>query len=234
MAIATGTALALGGVAAAAGASAAGSIAGAHAQSNALTKASNIQKQYQQQLLDFQRMVYGEGAPFRDLAKGLLPDLRQQALSPESSAGYKLLSREGLDLLRGNAATTGDPYSGPSQIAQGRFQAGLAASERDAQIQRMFQLAGFSSQVGGQSTAQAANLLGAAGGPANNMANLAQSQGAVQGGLYGSLGNTFAQLPYAFMMANSFGGGGGASRAGGTFNPLYDQGLGSLPYNMPS
>jgi len=198
-----------GAVVAGAGAGLAGSLTGAHAQEVGLSRAANIQQQYQQQLLDFQRMVYGEGAPFRDLAKGLLPDLRRQVLSPESSAGYKLLSREGLDLLRGNAATTGDPYSGPSQIAQGRFQAGLAASERDAQIQRMFQLAGFGSQAGGQSTAQAANLLGAAGGPATNMANLAQSQGAVQGGLYGSIGNTFAQLPYAFMMANSFGGGGG-------------------------
>jgi len=171
-----------------------GNIVGANAQTRALKRGQNIQRDYQNQLLEFQRMIYGDASPYRDLATGLLPDLEASVRNPQTSEGFKIASQEGLDLLRSNAAVSGDPNSGSSQIAQGRFLSGLTASERDRQISDMFRLAGFGQGASSQAAGQSAQLLGAAGGPAANMSNMAIQQGAVTGGLYGSLGKDISQL----------------------------------------
>jgi hypothetical protein len=181
---------------------------GAREQSKAIKSAARGQEAFQNNLLDFQRQVYGEGAPFRDISlkyaktgAETLPGLTQDVQNPTLSAGYGLASSTGLQQLSSNAATTGDPNSGPAQVAKAQFLAGLLATERDRQIGDKFRLAGFGAGAGTEATnatGTAANLMGTAGNISGNIANLGVSQGAVTGGLYGATGQTLAQLPYLY------------------------------------
>ncbi|TAL13949.1 hypothetical protein EPN95_04650 [Patescibacteria group bacterium] len=186
------------------------SLIGANKQSAELRKARRGQEAYQNSLLDFQRMIYGEGAPFRDLAKGLLPDLLKRfSASPESvvSPAFSLIGKEGLNLLRSNFSTSGDPSSGPAQIAGGRFLEGLGAQEADRIIQQknlmnadLLNLAGFGTGTGSSASGQALSLSVPIGQTAGNIADLTTTQGAVQGGLYGSIGNNLSQLGLLYGM----------------------------------
>ncbi len=202
IAAAIATAAVVGGVA---------SYQGAKKQRQAIGKAARGQEAFQQNLLDFQREVFEGGQPFRDISLEFartgaetLPQLQENVMNPTLSAGFGLAAQEGLQLLSQNAAVTGSPTSGPAQIAKGRFMAGLSSAETDRMMNNMFRLAGFGTGAGGQATAatgQAGQALGAAGGVAGNLANLQVAQGAVQGGLYGSIGQTIAQLPMAYQLS---------------------------------
>jgi hypothetical protein len=209
------------------GASLAGSIYGSKKQSEGIKRGQDIQSRYYQELLDFQKQVYGESEPFRDIAlnraeliESLMPDLTAKLLKPAGSTvseRYKLAGREGMDLIRSNFATSGSPSSGPAQIAAGRFMEGLSAAEADRLINQeninTSNLLGFTSGVPSPTTgvAESANLLGAAGGPAGNLSNLAVSQGAVTGGLYGSIGSDLSQMAMIYAMGGFGGGGGGGT-----------------------
>lgn len=225
-------------VAAGAGASIIGNYLGAREQSKAINSASRREASFQNKMLDFQRQVYDEGTPFRDISlqyartgAETLPRLTHDVMNPTLSAGFGLASREGLDLLSGNAATTGDPNSGPAQIAKARFMEGLLATERDRQIGDMFRLAGFGGAAGTQAnnaTGTAANLMGAAGNISGNIANMDIARGGVTGGLYGSIGNTLAQLPYLYNLNQYMQPSGGASSAAATPIQHYNLGGGGF------
>ena len=110
-----------------------------------------------------------------------LQALREQALNPTASPGFKLAAEEGLRQIANNFSTQGAPDSGPAQIAAGRFMTGLAANERDRQLQTLYNVA----QVG-------ANITG--GGQATEAA---LGFGAQRGGLFGervALNQNIAEL----------------------------------------
>ncbi len=197
---------------------------GVGAQQKGLSAAERSQQAFQNRLIDFQREVFESGQPFRDISLDFartgaetLPQLQQNVLNPQLSSGFGLAAQEGLQLLSQNAAVTGSPTSGPAQIAKGRFMAGLGSAETDRMMNNMFRLAGFGTGAGGQAaaaTGQAGQVLGAAGGVAGNISNLQAQQGAVQGGLFGSFGNTLAQLPVAFQLSQFM------NQPGGGANPF--------------
>lgn len=163
-----------------------------------------------------------------------LAALREQALSPELSPQFQLLSREGLKQLAQQGATTGSPFSGPTQIAQGRFLAGLGASERERQLQNLYNVSQISSGLlgGGQATEAAlgfgglrSGIFGQRGGVQSNLANLRLGKGLQQAqNIYG-LSSGIGQVSDAVAAAIAagagagFGGGGlsgGLAAAGGS------------------
>lgn len=177
-----------------------GDIIGGNKQNKAIDQASNIQQQYYNDLLTFQKEVYGDTGPFRDIAlqraqllQNLFPDLLGKLNAPASdtvSPAFTLAGNEGLNLIRSNFATSGDPNSGPSQIAAGRFMEGLGSQEAQTNIgQQNFLTSGMLSLLGGgpsptTGVGESANLLGMAGGSVNNLSNLAVQKGAVTAGMY--------------------------------------------------
>ena len=201
IAVAIGGAAAIGGIAA---------YAGAKKQSSAINRAADTQAAEQQRLLDFQKQVYGDAEPFRDIqlqyaqtgAKAL-PSLYDYVMNPTMSEGARMAATEGQNLISQDAATAGSPTSGPAQIAKSNFLARLMASERDRQVNDMFRLSGFGSDAGAtatNATGQSANLMNAAAGIGGNIANLQTAQGAVQGGLYNTIGQTIGQLPMQYQL----------------------------------
>lgn len=184
--------------------------AGARKQSNAINRATDTQAAEQQKLLDFQKQVYGEAQPFRDIqlqyaqtGAKTLPSLYDYVMNPTMSEGARLAATEGQNLISQDAATAGSPTSGPAQIAKSNFLARLMASERDRQVNDMFRLSGFGSDAGAtaaNATGQSANLMNTAAGIGGNIANLQVGQGAVQGGLYNTIGQTIGQLPMQYQL----------------------------------
>lgn len=207
MAIATGTGLAIAG-----GAALLGGALGAKEQSKAIKSASNTQAAEQQHLLDFQKQVYGEGQPFRDISlqyaqtgAKTLPSLYDYVMNPTISEGARMAATEGQNLISQDAATAGSPTSGPAQIAKSNFLARLMASERDRQVGDMFRLAGFGGDASGMAsgaTGQAGQLAQGVAGIGGNIANLQTSAGAVRGGMYNTIGQTVAQLPMQYQLYN--------------------------------
>ena len=183
---------------------------GAKEQGKAIKSAANTQATEQRRLLDFQKQVYGEGQPFRDISlqyaqtgAKALPSLYDYVMNPQMSEGARMAATEGQNLISQDAATAGSPTSGPAQIAKSNFLARLMASERDRQVGDMFRLAGFGGDASGMAsgaTGQAAGLAGQAAGIGGNIANLQMAQGAVKGGLYNTIGQTAAQLPMQYQL----------------------------------
>src|SRR3990167_4129573 len=188
-----------------------GQYMGARAQDKATRRSIEEQRREFDLLMGFQQQVYGDTAPFRNLSferyqmlQNQLPGLLNMLNAPASntvSPAFRLAGNEGLNLIRSNYATSGDPNSGPSQIAAGRFMEGLGAQEAQANInQNNFQTSGLLNLLGGggpsptTGTAEAANLLGNTAGVSGNISSLLQSQGATTGGLYGYAGNQAQQL----------------------------------------
>ena len=184
-----GTALAIGGAVA----GVAGNVIGARAQENDLTSAQTTQRKYLDLLSGFKDTVYGGTDYLRAATKKLLPGLMGSVTSPTTSEGYKIAMKEGLDLISGNAAVSGDPNSGPAQIAKGKFGANLAASETDRIMDNIFKLIGFTQSAGQQGTATAANLLTGMASPYQNISDLYAAKGENTGALWGSLGQTGMQ-----------------------------------------
>jgi len=205
----------------------AGSIYGARKQGRALNRATDQQRDFQNRLLGFQEQVYDEGAPFRaaalerlegsnDLWKENLPSLLGEAQATGMSGSSKIALDDALRLIRQNAATTGDPDSGASQISQGQAGARFAAHDNDRRFQMMMQLLGLGGDPNAQANAatnQSLSLLGQAGQNQNAISDLTVGKGAVQGGLYSSIGRNLSDmgLMYGMGMFNQGGGGGGAT-----------------------
>jgi len=183
-----------------------GNIIGGSSQGRAIDRASRRQQDFQNRLLDFQRMIFEigqeQGAPFREAAIGALPGLINEVNNPTLSAGFDLASREGLEALRNSFTRSGDPNSGPAQTAGGRFMAGLLAAERDRQINNAFRLAGFGGDPSAANTRTAAQLFGPLGQSVGAQSGLDVTGGAVRGGTISSIGNTIAQLPFLASLQN--------------------------------
>ena len=147
------------------------------------------------------------------------------------SEGARMVAMEGQNLISQDAATAGSPTSGPAQIAKSNFLARLMASERDRQVNDMFRLSGFGSDAGAtatNATGQSANLMNAAAGIGGNIANLQTAQGAVQGGLYNTIGQTVAQLPMQYQLYQLMNQPSIAGRGTGAMPPI------NSPYYYPS
>ena len=101
---------------------------GAKKQSSAINRAADTQAAEQQRLLDFQKQVYGEAEPFRDIqlqyaqtgAKAL-PSLYDYVMNPTMSEGARMAATEGQNLISQDAATAGAPTFRPAQIAKSNF-----------------------------------------------------------------------------------------------------------------
>ena len=207
MAVATGTALAIG-----AGAGLLGNYLGGKEQGEAIKSAAETQAAEQAKLLDFQKQVYGEGQPFRDVSlqyaqtgAKTLPSLYDYVMNPQISQGAQMAATEGQNMISQDAATAGSPTSGPAQIAKSNFLARLMAGERDRQVGDMFRLAGFGGNASGMAegaTAQAGQLAQTGAGIGGNIADLQVAQGNVKGGLYNTIGQTAAQLPMQYQLYN--------------------------------
>jgi len=183
---------------------------GAKEQSKAIKSSANTQAREQERLLDFQKQIYGDAQPFRDIqlqyaqtgAKAL-PSLYDYVMNPTMSEGARMAATEGQNLISQDAATAGSPTSGPAQLAKSNFLARLMASERDRQVNDMFRLSGFGSDAGAtanNATGQSVNLMNTASGIGGNIANLQTAQGAVQGGLYNTIGSNISQLPMQYQL----------------------------------
>ena len=211
---------------------------GAKEQGKGIKAAANTQAAEQQMLLDFQKQVYGEAQPFRDIqlqyaqtGAKTLPSLYDYVMNPTMSEGARMVAMEGQNLISQDAATAGSPTSGPAQIAKSNFLARLMASERDRQVNDMFRLSGFGSDAGAtatNATGQSANLMNAAAGIGGNIANLQTAQGAVQGGLYNTIGQTVAQLPMQYQLYQLMNQPSIAGRGTGAMPPI------NSPYYYPS
>lgn len=189
-----------------------GAYYGGKAQGKAIENAAETQAAEQAKLLEFQKQVYSEGQPFRDVSlqyaqtgANTLPSLYDYVMNPQISQGAQMAATEGQNMISQDAATAGSPTSGPAQIAKSNFLARLMASERDRQVGDMFRLAGFGGDASGiasGATGQASQLAQTGAGIGGNIANLQVAQGNVRGGLYSSIGNTIGQMPYLYNLYN--------------------------------
>lgn len=175
-------------------------------------------------LLDIINAIRAEEAPFKEaalrrtqFADEFLPTIRERVARPQLSEGFKIASREGIDLLRKSFARTGSPSSGPAQIAAGRFLSDLAGRELDRFNENLFRAAGFAT---GLPQSQATGLVPGltnplpsanSGGfgsvpsalpPASQQPNFALTSGILGGNLASSIGNTVAQIPTAISLQN--------------------------------
>lgn len=244
--------------AAAAGVAVAGAVAGGVLGAKAAKKQESKQKkaiknvnQFRQRVLEFQQQIYDDSQPFRDISLAeaqrgqsvrdqtipyLLSDLLSEDQPGERGYGkdFDLASKEGLDAIQRNFATSGSPSSGAAQIAAGRFTSGLVASEeqrrfarKEARINNIFRLSGLGGvpspttgigeslsalNIGQQSTQDLAGLqvqLGAVqAGRYQNYANMAQQLGSIGSSYLG--GGGFGGGGFS-----GFGGFGGAGSSGG-------------------
>jgi hypothetical protein len=122
---------------------ASGAKSAAKAQGKALTQAQTAE-------LEFLREVREEEAPLREaqierakFGTSFFPGLREMLEAPEVDPGFRLNLREGLDAIKSTSAVTGSPSSGPSQIAQGRFAAGVVGQENIRRQNLALALAGI-------------------------------------------------------------------------------------------
>lgn len=208
------------------------SVYGASKQSKALEKAAESTENWQKYLIALEEKRYDEAARFRDLAfeeaqlkfetfQETLPLLQESiARTPESAReAFALAGRRGTEDIMRNLAPFGlAPGSSTAGRAVGTMQEGLAGMEaRDLIGQRQFQTSAMLSLLGrtplgvSPTTGAGSGLLSGAGQAQGNLANLFASQGAVSGGLYGSLGQTFGQLPLLYQLLRG-GGGAGAGQ----------------------
>ena len=154
------------------------SITGVDEQVDAAKAAQAQQQTFLDNMLAFQDKIFQGGAPFRQLS---LDQLRR-SLGSDSivNPAFDLAQREGLDVLGNNASTIGDPGSGASQIAKGRFSAGIAGEKARSLINQQNvrgQLALGAGNIGTGATGQAASLFGPAAGVQGNISNLTQIAG---------------------------------------------------------
>ena len=72
-----------------------------------------------------------------EFGAGFFPQLKDSIEHPTLSPAFQLYSKEGLDQLRGAYSLGGNPSSGQSQLAGGRFMEGLTARAVDDANQRL-------------------------------------------------------------------------------------------------
>ena len=187
--MALGTAAVLGGLA---------SVAGAGMQASAARSATRAQTDAANRQIDLQREVYDDQtqrfAPFlgagtnalaayqSELGLGARPMIDgQQYHGISMSPGAQFALGQGVDSIQSSAAARGGLRSGNALQALEQMRFGMAAQDRDNQLNRLAGLAGMGQSSAGMQ-AQAGNAF--AGGASNALANLgdARAAGAVAQG----------------------------------------------------
>ncbi len=202
----------------------AGSIYGSSLQSDAIEKAAESTENWQNYLVAFEERKYDEAAKFRDLAyqeasQTLAMQTRQMSLVEQDIADlpqsareyYSLAATRGTEDIISNLAPYGlSPASSTAGKAVGLMQEGLSAQEaKDLISQKQFQIQSRLGLLGKSTGATAetgysANLAG--GTQAQGLlSDLYTTEGAVTGGLYGSIGQTITQLPLYYQLYNMLG-----------------------------
>lgn len=184
-------------LAASAGISSVGNLVSSLIQKSSIDKGIEIQ---QQQLDLFQNLI-NEGKPLREalINAGLeaVPELLDFGLGTAGTGERfnRTLTRGTKDIFSGLSAY-GLTDSSTAGTAVGDFTANLIASDEDRRLRVLSGLAGYQDP---------ALSLGAQGsvGAAGSISDLVTSQGASTAGLYGSIGNTLAQLPLASELIKS-------------------------------
>ncbi len=219
------------------------SIFGARQQQKAIDKATSNEEAWRNRMLDLMEPLMGisrEEAQFKlDQMKEQIPflfdrfkDISGEALgrlrgAPESAReAFQLASRRGTTDIMSSLAPFGLTDSKVAGTAVGNLQEGLSAQEAQSLIsQKQFGTSGMLSLLGlnpptptGTGAGnQAINILGQAGGANTNISQLLTGGGAVQSGLFGSLGQNIAQMPWLWNFMNTGGGGTGAASLAGSF-----------------
>jgi hypothetical protein len=217
---------------------------GADEQSEAIEKAAESTEEWQKYLVALEEKKYDEAARFRDLAyeQANLTYQQAQQLTPmytkETMATYpQTMEMLRQDVLRepgtselfkrgvGNISAGLAPFGiSPNSSAFNRMYTDLLGQDIENVRQSRFKLAGYGTQP---STANVSATTGypdmsAASQAQGNYASLIGAQGAVQGGLYGSLGQTATQMPLYYSLLQNMNSNTGQQGGGyGTYGADY-------------
>ena len=169
---------------------------GAKEQAEGIGKAGKAAARSEARALEFQREIYEEGAPYRELGREAVPFLREDILAaePGTSPLYQRALTGGIEDIQTQLAGYGLADSSVAGKAIGEFTGELSARDIADIRSRRMSLAGFQ----GAGTAGALQAGGAAAGAAREGGRLDVAGGAVRGGLYGSLGQTIAAAPLQY------------------------------------
>lgn len=183
--------------------------------------------------LEFQKEIYGEAAPYRELGREALPFLREDILAAEPGASplYQRALTGGIEDIQTQLAGYGLADSSVAGTAIGEFTGELSARDIADIRSRRMALTGFR----GAGTGGALQAGEAAARAAGEGGRLDVAGGAVRGGLYGSLAQTAAGLPLQFAQmrelnkAPSYPG-----TPGGATSPYFTEQVGAAgPVNIP-
>ena len=121
---------------------------------------------------------------------GFFPQLKDSIEHPTLSPAFQLYSKEGLDQLRGAYSLGGNPSSGQSQLAGGRFMEGLTARAVDDANQRL--MAAASGFRGILPQSQIPNFTNSGSGAFNAKTNLLNAMTAMKASSGGGGGMGFS------------------------------------------
>jgi len=160
---------------------------GAKEQAGGIEKAGEAAAASEARALEFQKEIYGEGAPFRELSREAIPFLREDILAtdPGTSPLYQRALTGGIEDIQTQLAGYGLADSSVAGKAIGEFTGELSARDVADIRSRRMALTGFQ----GAGTAGALQAGGAAASATRERGRLDVAGGAVRGGLYGDLAN---------------------------------------------
>jgi len=188
-----------------------GNIFGADEQSEAIEKAAKSTENWQKYLVNLEKRKYDEAERFRNLAfneakmkvramRTAMPLLKQYATSePGTSPQYQTALRRGTQSMMQNLAPYGLTKSSVTGEGMGELTGSLLSADWQNILNTQKALAGYQTGI---SPETGYPNMGAAGQAQSDYSSLIGAQGAVQGGLYGSLGQTAQQLPMYYSLMN--------------------------------
>jgi hypothetical protein len=151
-----------------------------------------------------------------EFGQSFQPDLAELIRNPTASPTFQLMAKEGLNALRSNRSVTGAPSSGPGQIQDARYVAGLAGHEIDSRNQLLFNTA---NQFQGQlPLTQEPQYLGQNTQLAQGIAQAHQADAQGGSGWSGLFGNLLGLGVSQLGSGGAFGKG-GAFGSGGVWGP---------------
>lgn len=215
---------------------------GAEAQKDATEDAAASTADWQRYLIALENRKYDDAAKFRDLAfaegqtlvntmQRNIPQIEADiAKQPESASEYyKLMGKRGTEDIMSNLAPYGLTKSSVAGKAIGTMQEGLSAAEAKDLINinqtKIANRMGLIGKPTGFSPTTGYPDMSGASAAQQNVAQLGVAGGAVQAGLYGSIGQTAAQIPAYYNMGKSAGWWGGGGTAATTYGTTSGTGV---------
>jgi len=215
-----------------------GNIFGADEQSEAIEKAAKSTENWQKYLVNLEKRKYDEAERFRNLAfneakmkvgamRTAMPLLKQYATSePGTSPQYQTALRRGTQSMMQNLAPYGLTKSSVTGEGMGELTGSLLSADWQNILNTQKALAGYQTGI---SPETGYPNMGAATQAQGQYSDLLTSGGAVQGGLYGSLGQDLTRMPYYYNLLKQMGGSGGTGvglpgGGAGTGGSFYNQG----------